>query len=331
MFLLQVSVWLQVSLLISLTTQLRQAAPAGPIPDDPEVRQINMKFFEFHSAVPGGKPDLAKQEFLQYFKQVLNGYLSEIAPKPVTDTQEVKEAKEEFFRVFDKALSGMIEVSFSSDTEEVKEKKESFLRTFDSAVDDLFATVEGFYTPEQVKARNQFQQAYKDASDGKVGAQYIEYTAEVKAARERFFKFFQFVLDGMLHTLSPKPGYNEIPEAIADFYIKDDSEVAEAKKSFDKLYRDALAGDLPSAIAYVALEEAVNNNKDDVEAAAEELEETLNEIADAVEEIGDDDLSDDSDYSYDDNADMSDNPDDDAEYVGDISNDDYDDYADYRR
>ena len=232
----------------------------------------------------------------------------------------------------------MIEVSFSSDTDEVKEKKESFLRTFDSAVDNLFATVEGFYTPEQVKARNQFQQAYKDASNGKVGAQYIEYTAEVKAARERFFRFFQFVLDGMLNTLAPKPGYNEIPEAIADFYIKDDSEVAEAKKSFDKLYRDALAGDLPSAIAYVALEEAVNNNKDDVDAAAEELEETLNEIADAVEEIGDDDLSD--DLFDDDSYDYSDNPDDDAEYVGDISNDDdlfgiedeyYDDYADYGR
>jgi len=296
-------VWLQVFLLVSLTTQLSQAAPAGPIPDNPEVRQ-------------------AKQEFIQYFKQVLNGYLSEIAPKPVTDTQEVKEAKEEFFRVFEKALSGMIEVSFSSDTDEVREKKESFLRTFDSAVDDLFATVEGFYTPEQVKARNQFQQAYKDASNGKVGAQYIEYTAEVKAARDRFFKFFNFVLDGMLHTLAPKPGYNEIPEAIADFYIKDDSEVAEAKKSFDKLYRDALAGDLPSAIAYVALEEAVNNNEDDVEAAAEELEKTLNDIVDAVEEIEDD-----AEYFVG-------TADDDTEYndLFDVDSEDYDeDYADYGR
>ena len=44
MSLLQVSVWLQVSLLISLTTQLSQAAPAGPIPDNPEVRQVRWRF-----------------------------------------------------------------------------------------------------------------------------------------------------------------------------------------------------------------------------------------------------------------------------------------------
>ena len=48
-------------------------------------------------------------------------------------------------------------------------------------------------------------------------------------------------------------------------------------------------GDLPSAIAYVALEEAINNNEDDVDAAAKELEETLSEIVEAVEEIEEDD------------------------------------------
>ena len=155
-----------------------------------------------------------------YFNQVLNGYLSEIAPKPVQDTNEVREAKNEFFRVFNKALDGMIEAVFSSDTDEVREKKEAFVKTFDAAVDDLFETVEGFYTPEQVEARNKFRQAYQDASEGRVGAQYIEYTAEVKAARERFFEFFQFALDGMLYKLAPRPGYNRIPEQIADFYIK---------------------------------------------------------------------------------------------------------------
>ena len=49
------------------------------------------------------------------------------------------------------------------------------------------------------------------------------------------------------------------------------------------------SGDLPSAIAYVALEEAINNNEDDVDAAAKELEETLSEIVEAVEEIEEDD------------------------------------------
>ena len=70
-------------------------------------------------------------------------------------------------------------------------------------------------------SRKQFSQAYQDAVDGKIGAQYIDDTPEVKAAKERFHKFFKFVLDGMLIKLSPKPGYNQIPEQIADFYIKE--------------------------------------------------------------------------------------------------------------
>ena len=81
------------------------------------------------------------------------------------DTKEVREAKEEFLRVFNSALDGVITAVFEADTEEVREKKEAFLRTFDSAVEDLFVTVEGFYTPEQVQARRQFQEAYKDASE----------------------------------------------------------------------------------------------------------------------------------------------------------------------
>ena len=193
-----------------------QAAPRpGVIAEDPEVEQ-------------------AKQEFTLYFDQVLDGYLQQISPRPVRDTTEVREARDEFFRVFNKALDGMIEAVFTSDTDEVREKKEAFIRTFDSAVNDLFATVEGFYTPEQVEARNNFRQAYEDAAAGKVGAQYIEDTAEVKTAKERFFKFFQFVLDGMLDSLSPKPGHSEIPAEIADFYIKEEAEVTEARKSFDK-------------------------------------------------------------------------------------------------
>merc|ERR1711953_438586 len=93
----------------------------------------------------------------------------------------------------------------------------------------------------------------------------------------------------MLDKLSPQPGNNKIPDQISDFYIKDDPDVggfktcdvAEAKASFDQLYRDALAGDLPSAIALVALEEAVSNN-DDIEGAAEELDDTPEDIADLI-------------------------------------------------
>merc|ERR1712147_101362 len=235
-----VSVWLPVASLFLVS--LSQAAPTGPIQDALDVRQ-------------------AKQEFMLYFDQVLNGYLSEISPKQVQDTREVREAKEEFFRVFNKALDGMIEAVFNSDTQEVREKKEAFVRTFDAAVDDLFNTVEGFYTPEQVEARNNFQQAYQDASDGKIGAQYIAYTPEVQAARERFFEFFQFALDGMLYKLAPKPGYNQIPEQIADFYIKDDPE-----------------------------------------AAAEELERTLNDIAEVIDEANEDSEDVDNNEAADDDA-----------------------------
>ena len=53
---------------------------------------------------------------------------------------------------------------------------------------------------------------------------------------------------------------------------------------FDKLYRDALNGDAASAIAVVALQEAISNNDGDLEAAAKELDETLNAIVDVVED-----------------------------------------------
>ena len=53
------------------------------------------------------------------------------------------------------------------------------------------------------------------------------------------------------------------------------------------------------------MEEAVTNNEDDVEAAAEELEETLNDIVEAVEEadlaeeVFDDDTDTEEDSLYD--------------------------------
>merc|ERR1712002_168424 len=178
-----------------------------------------------------------------------------------------------------------IETVFNGDTDEVKEYKNKFFKTFDSALTDLFVTVDGgIYTSEQVAARKKFNQAYKDAEAGKIGAQYIEDTPAVKKAKERFFKFFQFVLDGMLYKLAPEPGKNVIPEEIADFYIKDADDVAKEKEKFDELYRNALKGDAASALAVVALEDAISNNRGDLDAAAKDLDDTLNAIADVVEE-----------------------------------------------
>merc|ERR1719420_999240 len=234
------------------------------------------------------------------------------------NTPEVRQAKEEFFRIFDKALNGMIETVFLGDSQDVKEYKEKFFKTYNSAMTDLFVTVDGIYTPEQVSARKQFHQAYKDTKSGKIGAQYLEDTQEVKEAKARFFKFFQFVLDGMLYKLVPKPSHNVIPEEIADFYIKDDPEVAAEKLKFDQLYRNALKGDAASAIAVVALENAISNNPGEMNAAVKDLDDTLNAIADAVDdEYNDNNDSDDDDY---DDKDAVDN-----EYTDSNTDDDDDD------
>ena len=174
----------QVPLCVLVVLPYGQAAPRGLLTGTSEVIQ-------------------AKAELMDSFQAALSQFLSKLAPSSVQDTQEVEEAKEEFFKIFDKALNGMVE---------------TFL-----------------YTPEQVVARKGFHQAYKDAESGKVGAQYLEDTAEVKAAKEMFSKFFQFVLDGMLYKLAPKPGHTVIPKEIADFFIKDAPDVAAEKLTFDKL------------------------------------------------------------------------------------------------
>jgi len=261
-----------------------QAAPTGPLVESPEVRQ-------------------AKAEFMQTFKAALSGLLSELLPKPVQDTKEVREAKEEFFKIFEKALDGMVETVFLGDSQDIKDYKEKFFKTFNYAMNDLFGTVDdGIYTPEQVAARKKFQQAYKDAEAGKIEAQYLEDTPEVKKAKERFFKFFKFVLDGMLYKLAPVPGNNVIPEEIKDFYIRDEPDVVAEKLKFDKLYRDALKGDPASALAVVALEEAISNNKGDMDAAQKELDETLDAIADAVEDEYTDNESTEEDSSEEDSS-----------------------------
>merc|ERR1711955_43843 len=106
-------------------------------------------------------------------------------------------------------------------------------------------------------AKARFSQAFADAEAGKIGAQYLEDTSDVKAAKERFFRFFEFALSGMLYKLSPVPGQNVLPAEIADFYIKDDPEVAAAKRQFDELYRNAAGGDLASALALTGLAEEI--------------------------------------------------------------------------
>jgi len=213
-------------------------------------------------------PDVqeAKAEFMQAFQRAVNGLLYELAPSQVQaeyldDTAEVKEAKSQFFKTFNNALNGIIETAYIEDTAEVKEKKEEFFKTFESAMNNLLTTVETAYledTPEVKEAKARFNQAYADAEEGKVGAQYLEDTPEVKEAKQRFFRYFDFVLDGMLDKLSPKPGYNVIPEEIADFYIKDDPEVAEAKRKLDRQYLDAVS-ELDETLK--AIEDVIGNDE----------------------------------------------------------------------
>merc|ERR1712032_1005835 len=169
------------------------------------------------------------------------------------------------------------------DTAEVRARKDQFFGTFDSAVTHLIDTVEVAYledTAEVQEAKARFGDAFADA--GIVGRQYIEDTAEVQEAKARFFKFFQFAVDGLLYKLNPVPGNNVLPAEIADFYIRDDADVASAKTEFDQLYRDALGGDLASAIAVSVLEE----NDRNYGGAVEELEVTLKLLEVADEEEG---------------------------------------------
>jgi len=228
----------------------------------------------------------AKQEFMETFRAATNGLLGELAPGPVQDTAEVAAAKQEFFRIFESALNGMIETRFMRDTAEVQARKDQFFGTFDSAVTHLINTVEVAYledTAEVQEAKARFGDAFADAEAGIVGRQYIEDTVEVQEAKARFFKFFQFAVDGLLYKLNPVPGNNVLPAEIADFYIRDDADVATAKTEFDQLYRDALGGDLASAIAVTVLEE----NDRNYGGAVEELEVTLKlleEVADEAEE-----------------------------------------------
>jgi len=225
----------------------------------------------------------AKQEFMATFRAATDGLLGELAPGPVQDTPEVAAAKQEFFRIFESALSGVIETRFMRDTAEVRARKDQFFGTFDSAVTHLIDTVEVAYledTAEVQQAKARFGDAFADAEAGIVGRQYIEDTVEVQEAKARFFKFFQFAMDGLLYKLNPVPGNNVLPAEIADFYIRDDADVASAKTQFDQLYRDALGGDLASAIAVTVLEE----NDRNYGGAVEELEVTLKLLEEAADD-----------------------------------------------
>merc|ERR1712130_602756 len=199
----------------------------------------------------------AKQEFMETFRAATIGLLGELAPGPIQDTAEVAAAKQEFFRIFESALNGMIETRFMRDTAEVQE------------------------------AKARFGDAFADAEAGIVGRQYIEDTVEVQEAKARFFKFFQFAVDGLLYKLNPVPGNNVLPPEIVDFYIRDDADVATAKTEFDQLYRDALGGDLASAIAVTVLEE----NDRNFGGAVEELEVTLKLLEEVAEDAEKEDKS----------------------------------------
>merc|ERR1712126_82822 len=240
----------------------------------------------------------AKQEFMETFRAATNGLLGELAPGPVQDTAEVAAAKQEFFRIFESALNGTIETRFMRDTAEVQERKDQFFGTFDSAVTHLIDTVEVAYledTAEVQEAKARFGDAFADAEAGIVGRQYIEDTIEVQEAKARFFKFFQFAVDGLLYKLNPVPGNNVLPPEIVDFYIRDDADVATAKTEFDQLYRDALGGDLASAIAVTVLEE----NDRNFGGAVEELEVTLKLLEEVAEDAEEEDKSKSDDESSD--------------------------------
>merc|ERR1711892_1412191 len=224
----------------------------------------------------------AKQEFMAAFDRALSGLLHELAPQPIEnsyleDTQEVIQARAEFMRTFEAALNGVIDAVYLEDTEEVKEEKKKFFKAFDAAMNNLLTTVENVYledTPEVKEAKDLFQRAYSDAEAGIVGAQYIEDTPEVKQAKKRFFRFFDFAVNGMLSKLIPVPGNNVLHPEIADFYIKDDADVASAKEEFDELYKQALNGD-PAAVLAVAV---IEGNGNDLGAAVQDLSDALEEI-----------------------------------------------------
>ena len=142
----------QVPLCVLVVLPYGQAAPRGLLTGTSEVIQ-------------------AKAELMDSVQVALSQFLSKLAPSSDQETQKVKEAEEKFFRIFDKALNGMVETVFSCNNQEGKKYKEAFFSAFNSALTDLFVTVEGIYTPEQVVARKSFHQAYKDAESGKIGAQ----------------------------------------------------------------------------------------------------------------------------------------------------------------
>jgi len=188
----------------------------------------------------------AKEEFLQAFKTALSKFIESESPIPsyIEDTPAVKQAKDEFFHIFNDALEGILENVYLEDTEEVKNAKGNFFDLFEDALNNSQKTVKQSYledTAEVREAKEKFQQAFEDAKIGKTGRQFIENTAEVKIARKRFFQFYEFVLVGMLERLAPKPGQNSLPPQIADLYIEDSPTVAAAKSRLDQQYQETVA------------------------------------------------------------------------------------------
>jgi len=231
--------------------------------------------FNFVDAVP--EIESARLEFMEELDRAMTSLVTDVTGQAVEDTEEVAEAKDAFMEVFNNALNGFITEVFLEDTPDVKAAKQEFFKEFEAATNGLIKTVENFYiedTAEVRDAKAAFNQAFEDAKAGRVGAQYIPYTPEVQEARDQFFRFFELVVNGMLYKLAPQP--------VVNYYIPDTPEVNNAKKEFRDLYKSALKGDFDAALTLVALEDAISNNENNPERAAEEFLQTATTLQEMI-------------------------------------------------
>lgn len=219
----------------------------------------------------------ARLEFMEELDGAVSSVITEITGQYLEDTEEVKQVKQEFMKVFNNALNGFINSNYLDDTAEVAASKEEFFKVFEAATNGMLKTIENFYiedTPEVADAKELFYRAFEDAKAGRVGAQYIPYTPAVQKARDEFLRFFQLVVDGMLYKLAPQP--------VRPYYIPDTPAVNSAKTQFLELYKQALSGDIKAALTVVALEDAISNNVNNPAQAAKAFVQTATELQDMI-------------------------------------------------
>merc|ERR1711962_167611 len=243
--------------------------------------------FNFVDAVP--EIESARLEFMEELDRAMTSLVTDVTGQAVEDTEEVAEAKDAFMEVFNNALNGFITEVFLEDTPDVKAAKQEFFKEFEAATNGLIKTVENFYIEDTAEV--------EDAKAGRVGAQYIPYTPEVQEARDQFFRFFELVVNGMLYKLAPQP--------VVNYYIPDTPEVNNAKKEFRDLYKSALKGDFDAALTLVALEDAISNNENNPERAAEEFLQTATTLQEMIRILEADGSLDLQTYTVSDNKDDS--------------------------